>query len=66
MVLVPVLAGSAQGVHGCVPVEVRVQGLKVMLRDISPNKLPIAGPNKAGVLPRLVVEPMVVDGVIIV
>ena len=37
-----------------------------MLRYICPHELAIAGSNKAGVLPRLVVQAVLVDAVVVV
>ena len=37
-----------------------------MLRYVCPHELAIAGSNKAGVLPRLVVQAVLVDAVVVV
>ena len=63
----PILAWPPHGaVHGAgVPVEVGVQRLEVMLRNVCPDELPIARPDKAIVLAGLVIQTMIIDGVVI-
>lgn len=67
--LVPTLARPPhRPVHRrllAVPVEVGVQRLEVVLGDVGPDELPIARPDKPAVLAGLVVQPMIVDGVVI-